>query len=83
MDVHLEFPSDALSTGKMVEKLTGITMPKGLTLPDIIRPVYDGEYLSPDTVIKYLKGGDVMRILSQFELALSGLDEASASEECF
>ena len=71
-DVHLKFPQDGRSTGEMVEALTGITMPEGLTLPDIFKPVYKGEELDADMVVKELENGEVMRILSQFELALEG-----------
>ena len=69
-DVHLEFPADALTTGEMVERLTGITMPKGLTLADIVKPTYKGEYIEPQTVSGEMDKEEMMRIFAQFEFSL-------------
>lgn len=80
-DVSLTFPEDALSTGELVQHLTGKTMPAGFTLPDIIRPVYQGAPLDPDTLVKELPTGEVMRILAQFELALGNQLDSHTRKE--
>ena len=69
-DVHLEFPADAFTTGEMVEGLTGITMPKGLTLPDIIKPTYQGENIRAEILSGNSNVQEWMRIWAQFELSL-------------
>ena len=69
-DVDLSFPADAVTTAQMVQALTGITAPGGVTLPDIIRPQYQGKDLDPGSVAKHNGKSEVMRILAQFELAL-------------
>lgn len=68
--VDLSFPADAITTAQMVQELTGITAPEGLTLPDIVKPQFQGKDLDPDSVIKLNGKSEVMRILAQFELAL-------------
>ena len=69
-EVTLTFPSDAITTGQMVQALTGITAPEGLTLPDIIKPQYQGKDLDPDSVVKLNGKSEIMRIFAQYELSL-------------
>ena len=69
-EVTLSFPGDAITTGQMVQALTGITAPEGLTLPDIIKPQYQGEDLDPESVVKFNGKSEIMRIFAQFELSL-------------
>lgn len=68
--VTLAFPADAVTTGQMVQKLTGITAPEGLTLPDIVKPRFRGAELEADTVVPMLGKSEVMRILAQYEFSL-------------
>lgn len=68
--VHLTFPEDAISTGKMAEELSGITMPEGLTLPDIVKPQYQGKNVEREMLISHFERGDLMRVFSQFEFVL-------------
>ena len=69
-DVTLPFPEDAITTGQMVQNLTGISARPGVTLPDIIKPRFGGRELDAGSVVEMLGESKVMRILAQFELAL-------------
>lgn len=69
-EVHLPFPTDAITTAQMVQNLTGITAPEGITLPDIVKPQFCGKDLDPNTVVPMLGKSEVMRILAQYELVL-------------
>lgn len=69
-DVALPFPADALRTGEGIERLTGMKMPGGAVLADIVPPMYRGKPIDPETIIPDLGRGDVLRILAQQELAL-------------
>lgn len=69
-NVSLPFPADAITTGQMVQNLTGITAPEGLTLPDIVKPQYQGKDLDPDSVVKLNGKSEIMRILAQYEYSL-------------
>ncbi len=69
-EVTLPFPADAITTGQMVQNLTGMTAPEGLTLPDIVKPQYQGKDLDPDSVVKLNGKSEIMRILAQYEYSL-------------
>lgn len=69
-EVGLKFPKDAISTGKMIENVTGIKMPEGTRLEDIVKPKYKGEEIKRDDVVSDLGRGDMMRIFSQLEISL-------------
>lgn len=69
-EVMLAFPADAITTGQMVQQLTGITAPEGLTLPDIVKPRFRGAELDPDSIVPMLGKNEVMRILAQYELSI-------------
>lgn len=68
--VTLRFPENARTTAQMVQMLTGITAPENITLPDIVKPQFQGKDLDPDSVEPMLGKSEVMRILAQFELSL-------------
>ena len=69
-DVNLPFPADAITTGQMVQNLTGITAPAGLTLPDIVKPRFCGAELDPDSILPMTGKSENMRIFAQFEYSL-------------
>ena len=68
--VALSFPADAITTAQMVQNLTGVTAPEGITLPDVVKPQSQGKDLDPETITPMLGKSEVMRILAQFELSL-------------
>lgn len=69
-EVTLPFPADAITTGQMVQNLTGLTAPEGLTLPDIVKPRYQGKDLDPDSILPMNGESENMRIFAQFEYSL-------------
>jgi len=69
-DVRLPFPADAVTTGQMVQNLTGITAPEGLTLSDIVKPRCQGKVLDPDSIVPMTGKSENMRIFAQFEYSL-------------
>ena len=70
-DIKLKFPQDAITTAKLAQNVTQVTAPKDITLTDIFKPVYRGKELKEDEIVKNFGRGSVMRVFTQFEMALS------------
>ena len=67
----MKFPQDAITTAYLAQNITQITAPKGITLTDIFKPVYKGRELTEEEIVKNFGRGSVMRVFTQFEMALS------------
>ena len=70
-DIKLKIPHDAITTAYLAQNITQITAPKGITLTDIFKPVYKGRELTEEEIVNNLGRGSVMRVFTQFEMALS------------
>lgn len=73
---HVSMPDNALTTDEAASLISGISIPDGITLPDIYPPMFEGKKLSKDDIIPDIGRGDVMRVLSQMECALSVQDQS-------
>ena len=67
---RVELPKCSLSTKELSEKLTGITFPEETRLEDVFVPSFGGRPIDPDTIMRDIGRGDVMRVFAQFECAL-------------
>ena len=64
-------PEDSLDTDSLAQILTGKEVAPDITLDKIFTPLRDGKALLADDVVPDVGRGDVMRILSQMECALT------------
>ena len=67
---HVSFPDDALTTDRLAEALTGISVPDGTRLEDVFPPMFDGKPLDAALVSKISDTDDLMRVFAQFECSL-------------
>lgn len=67
---HVSFPDDALTTDRLAETLTGISVPDGTRLEDVFPPMFDGRPLDRGSVIEESGSGELMRVFAQFECSL-------------
>ena len=67
---HVSFPDDALTTDRLAEALTGISVPDGTRLEDVFPPMFDGKPLDAALVPKISDTDDIMRVFAQFECSL-------------
>ncbi len=67
---HVSFPDDALTTDRLAEALTGISVPDGTRLEDVFPPMFDGKPLDAALVSKISDTDDIMRVFAQFECSL-------------
>lgn len=68
---HVKLPDSGLHTTALAEMLTGVSMPNGTELHDIFVPKIKGAPLERELIEPDLGRGSVMRVLSQFECALT------------
>lgn len=70
-DVKLEIPSEAISTAQATQNISKIQAPENVKLWDVFKPVFNGKLINPEEIVADVGRGDLMRVFSQFEAALT------------
>jgi hypothetical protein len=73
MDVgcRFDYPSEAITTNELAEKILGQKIDKALALGDVYPPTFDGNPVEVSLLAEELFADDPMRILAHMEFALT------------
>lgn len=63
---------EGLTADALAQKLTGVCVPPDTALHEVFRPMFRGAPVCPESIVRDVGRGDVMRVFAQFECSLTG-----------